>query len=396
MFGRLLWKLLCASRGRLAVALVALVSGGAVISALINLNLDVERKLTQEFRTLGANLVIDAPRAPALSVSLPSPAAGGLGASRAGAGPESPQLFEDSALPKIEGVRTPDVVAAAPYLYIVARGAAGQAVVVAGTWLDQTRPLEPWLKVQGEWIFSRYDMSRCLVGAGVARQFQVGPGSQIELRYGDRTARLAIAGVANAGGTEDNQIFVNLGVAQQLAGLEGKIETVQLSVVGSAKEITARANQLAQALPGLEVRPVRQIAEAEGALLERIRLLIFLMVALILALTVLCVLATMAALAMERRADVGLMKALGGSISRVVSLFLAEVGVLGAVGGLLGYIAGVGLARWMGERVFGAAISPRLEVLPLTVALMMGVALAGALPLRLLGRVRPAVILRGE
>ena len=50
----------------------------------------------------------------------------------------------------------------------------------------------------------------------------------------------------------------------------------------------------------------------------------------------LCVLATMAALAMERRADVGLMKALGGSIGRIVGLFLAEVGVLGAVGGCAG------------------------------------------------------------
>ena len=46
------------SRGRLAVALVALISGAAVISALLNLDLDIERKLTQEFRLLGANLVI--------------------------------------------------------------------------------------------------------------------------------------------------------------------------------------------------------------------------------------------------------------------------------------------------------------------------------------------------
>jgi putative ABC transport system permease protein len=108
------------------------------------------------------------------------------------------------------------------------------------------------------------------------------------------------------------------------------------------------------------------------------------------------VLATMAALAMERRRDVGLMKALGGSMSRVVRLFLAEACSLGVLGGLLGWAAGILLSQWIGRRVFGVAIAPRLEVLPLTVALMVGVALAGALPLRLLGRVRPAVILRGE
>ena len=63
MFGRLLLQLLRGSRGRLAVALIAIVSGAAVISALLNLDLDVGSKLTQEFRSLGANVVI-APRQP--------------------------------------------------------------------------------------------------------------------------------------------------------------------------------------------------------------------------------------------------------------------------------------------------------------------------------------------
>jgi ABC-type antimicrobial peptide transport system permease subunit len=77
-------------------------------------------------------------------------------------------------------------------------------------------------------------------------------------------------------------------------------------------------------------------------------------------------------------------------------LFLAEAGMLGAVGGLLGFLIGVVLARWIGERIFGVVISARFEVLPITLALTIGVALAGAFPLRLLGRVRPADILRGE
>ena len=154
--------------------------------------------------------------------------------------------------------------------------------------------------------------------------------------------------------------------------------------------------QLANSLPGYDVRPIRQVTEAEGNLLSRTRLLIVSMVVLILALTALCVLATMAALAMERRADVGLMKALGGTISRIVGLFLAEVGVLGAAGGLIGCIFGVALAQWMGRRVFGTSITPRWEVFPLTIAMMVVVSMAGALPLRRLGKVKPAVILRGE
>jgi putative ABC transport system permease protein len=380
MFWRLLWKLLRGSRGRLAVALIALISGAAVISALLNLDFDISRKLTQEFRTLGANLVI-------------SPAAG---VQTSDAGASAPTLMDQSvALAEVAQLQSPDVLAAAPYLYIVARSA-GTRVVVAGTWLDQSPKLYPTWKLSGDWIASREDTAHCLIGHDVASQFSLSPGSQLELNYIGRTARLTVAGVVDAGGPEDNQVFVNLPVAQALAAAQNQIGLVQLSVGGPASNVSRLTLQLQTALPGYDVRPIRQVTEAEGALLNRIRLLIVSMVLLILVLSVLCVLATMAALAMERREDVGLMKALGGSISRILGLFLAEVGVLGAAGGLIGCFVGVALSIWMGHQVFGTAISPRWEVFPLTIALMMGVALAGALPLQRLGKVKPAVILRGE
>jgi putative ABC transport system permease protein len=386
MFGRLLWKLLRSNRGRLAVALVAVISGAAVISALLNLQFDVERKLTREFRLFGANLVISSRS----SAQTSTPESGAV------AIPSAPGLIrEDAVLPQIERLRTRDVVAAAPYLYVVARSH-NTPVVVAGTWLDEVRRLEPTWKLEGAEIASRDDATQCLIGRDVARQFGLVPGAQIELDYLGRSSRLNVAGVVDAGGAEDSQVFVNLPEAQKLAGLDGQIQVVQLSVSGTAANISGYAAQLAAALPGYDVRPVRAITGAEGNLLSRTRLLIGSMIALILVLTALCVLATMAALAMERRADVGLMKALGGTMSRIVGLFLAEVGVLGAAGGLIGCAAGVALAQWMGQRVFGTKISPRWEIFPLTIAMMIAVAMAGALPLRALGRVKPAVILRGE
>ena len=388
MFGRLLWKMLRSNRGRLAVALVAVTSGAAVISALLNLQFDIERKLTREFRTLGANLVIS--RGNALQANGDSSATPGAFG--------SPTLMDQSVLGQIERMRTPDVVAEAPFLYVVAR-AADTPVVVAGTWLDQISKLDPTWKLGGEWITSREDEAQCLVGRSVAQQFNLAPGGQIELGYLGRTAKLRVAGVIDAGGTEDNQVFVNLPVAQSLANLrgpEGQILFVQLSVNGTATSISNYAEKLASSLPAYDVRPIRQVTEAEGNLLAHTRLLILSMVLLILLLTALCVLATMAALAMERRADVGLMKALGGSMSRILELFLAEVSVLGAAGGLIGCVVGVALAEWMGRRVFGTSITPRWDVFPLTIAMMVGVALAGALPLRFLGKIRPAVILRGK
>ncbi|MBZ5662621.1 MAG: ABC transporter permease [Acidobacteriia bacterium] len=372
MFLRILWKLLGASRGRLAVALIALASGAAVCSALLNVNLDAEKKLTQEFRTFGANVVI----AP--------PPTGGDAA-----------LADASVLDRIAALHNSRIIAATPFLYVAANSGQ-QPVIMAGTSFDQLAKMNSWWKVQGNWVSSGDNREQCLAGVAAARQLGLAPGSRVELRSGGHTISMTVAGIVTTGGAEDSQIFTSLDVAQGLAGLPGKLSLVQLSISGTPAEIEEVTRGLAGASPGLEVHPVRQIAAAEGSILGRISELIFWTIALILVLSMLGVLASMAALAMERSRDVGLMKALGGPVSRIMRLFLAEAGALGVLGGTIGFFAGAVLARWIGGRVFGVEVSPRLVILPVTVALTVLVALAGAFPLRLLGRVRPAEILRGE
>jgi putative ABC transport system permease protein len=372
MFLRILWKLLGASRGRLTVALISLTSGAAVCSALLNVNLDAERKLTQEFRTLGANVVV-------------APPSGGGDAS----------LADASVLDRIAALHAPQIAATTPYLYIAANSGS-QPVILAGTWFDQVAKMNSWWKIQGDWISTRDDHEHCLAGQAAARQLGLAPGSAVQLRSGGHAVSLTVSGIVTTGGAEDSQILTSLDSAQTLAGLAGRISLVQLSVSGTAAQIESVTRQLSESLPGVEVRPVRQISAAEGTILGRIQGLIFWTIALILVLSTLGVLASMAALAMERRRDVGLMKALGGPVPRILRLFLAEAGTLGVSGGVLGFFVGVVLARWIGERVFGVAMSARFEVMPITIALTLAAAVAGAFPLRLLGRVRPAEILRGE
>jgi putative ABC transport system permease protein len=67
------------------------------------------------------------------------------------------------------------------------------------------------------------------------------------------------------------------------------------------------------------------------------------------------------------------------------------------MGALLGFAAGIGVAAWIGRANFNAVISPRFSVLPVVVAGSIAVALlSAAVPMGLLRRVQPAIILRGE
>jgi putative ABC transport system permease protein len=144
------------------------------------------------------------------------------------------------------------------------------------------------------------------------------------------------------------------------------------------------------------VRPIRQLTEGEAKIYNRISGILSATVALVLVLTALCVMAAMTNVAMERRNDVGLMKAIGGATRRVLRLFLVEAAVLGLIGGILGAALGLLLSIWLGKQVFGVAARPRLIVYPVAVALTMLVSIAGAYPLRRLANVRPASVFRGE
>src|SRR5258708_28235887 len=94
-------------------------------------------------------------------------------------------------------------------------------------------------------------------------------------------------------------------------------------------------SELAAKLPDADVRPIRQFTEGEAKIYNRINGLLTATVGIVLLLTGLCVMATMTNVAMERKMDVGLMKAIGGSMRRAPRLFLSETALLGLSGGII-------------------------------------------------------------
>jgi putative ABC transport system permease protein len=91
------------------------------------------------------------------------------------------------------------------------------------------------------------------------------------------------------------------------------------------------------------------------------------------------------------------MKALGASEKLLNGFFAAEAAALGVVGAVAGFILGVGVAMWIGHANFHAPVVPRFSVLPWIAAGSVAVALISSIvPISLLRRVQPAMILRGE
>jgi putative ABC transport system permease protein len=197
------------------------------------------------------------------------------------------------------------------------------------------------------------------------------------------------------GAGEDSRVYLALTDFQAWTGLTPS--TIEVAVTGSADEITAYIARLVTALPEAQVRPVRQIVEAEARVLDKTRAALWATSAIIVFTAALCMLATLTASVLDRRKDFAVMKALGASNRAVNALFAAEAAAIGVVGAILGFAIGVGIAVWIGRVNFNAAVVPRFGILPAVLGGSVLVALLSAtLPMALLGKVQPAAILRGE
>jgi len=110
-----------------------------------------------------------------------------------------------------------------------------------------------------------------------------------------------------------------------------------------------------------------------------------------------CVLSTLTGWVSDRRRDFAIMKALGASGRMIQGFFALEAAALGAVGAMIGFALGVGVAIWIGSANFDVPVTPRFAVLPVVLVGGIAIALVAAiLPISLLRRVQPANILRGE
>lgn len=378
MFWRIVRRLISANYGRLFVILLALGAGAAITSALLNLQIDAKRRLTTEFRALGANVIV-APR---------------------DANANSGGTLDESLLPKLPTENAGKPVPAVAFLYVIGAVAkAGEihheAAVIAGTEGQGLTHVRPGRRTEYSADLEK-DSSACEVGAQAAAQFKVHAGDSLHLRNQGREATCKVFAVVATGGAEDTQIFTKLPTAQTLADLPGRISLVQLSVTGTPDSIDKFITALAQRLPVADVHGIKQLAEAEGKLYNRISGMLSTTVVIVLFLTSLCVMAGMSNVAIERKNDVGLMKAIGGSVRRVVRLFLAEAILMGIVGGLIGSAFGILGSIWLGKAVFGVAAQPRWIVYPVSVGITIIVSVASAFPLRRLASVRPASVFRGE
>jgi len=420
MFVRLVYESFRRQKRRKLLAGAAITLGVTVATAMIAVATDIGDKINRELRTIGANLVVT-PQEDTLDVEI----------SGVDLKPPSDGAFLNEAdLPKIKGTFWHNnITGFAPMLPVnvtLQRDGKNEDITLLGTYFAKpisfgketfntgVRTTHPWWKVSGAWPDdSSHDV---LMGERLAARLSLKAGDSVSLSG----RQLRVSGILSTGGAEDDEVVAPLALAQEILGKPGAVRRVYVSALTKPEDAFARrdpksmsgpiydrwycspypqsiAFQLQESIPHSHAEQIRQVAQNEGAVLTRIEGLIFLVTLAALFASALAVSAAMATAIFERRAEVGLMKALGAGKFAVASVFFAEAALLALFGGFVGFAAGGMLAHQIGRSIFNSQITIAPVLFPVILVIAVIVTFAGsAAAIRKAVRLDPVFALRGE
>ena len=421
MFVRMVYESFRRQKRRKVLAGAAITLGVTVATAMIAVATDIGDKINRELRTIGANLVVT-PQEDSLDLEI-----GGVNLKP----PTDGAFLNEADLPNIRGIFWHNnITGFAPMLAVdgtVLRNHTRLRATLLGTYFAKelafgkdtfatgVRSTHPWWRVSGAWPDDNSPLD-VLVGEHMADRLGIKAGDDLEFDAG----LFHVTGILSTGASEDDEIVAPLSVAQGILGRPGAVRRVYVSALTKPEDAFARrdpkslsgaiydrwyctpypqaiALQLTEAIPHSHAEQIRQVSQNEGAVLTRIEGLIFLITLAALFASALAVSAAMATAIFERRAEVGLMKALGAGKLAVASIFFAEAVLLALVGGSLGFGLGTVLAHQIGHSIFNSEISIPPVLLPVILAIAVIVTFVGsAAAIRRAVGLDPVYALRGE
>ena len=403
--------------------------GASLATAMLSVVLDVGDKVNKELKTFGANITVMPKRQSVVSDLYD-----------VSGGKSSGAYLKEDELGKIKTIFWAfNIVDYTPFVKSNAKLADGSDVQVIGSWFNHhmdlptgeqldagIASLRSWWEIKdGKWIDEQAnsDENDCMIGSNLAEKLGVKAGDKVKVKGSKEERELNIAGVFSSGGDEDERIFTGLKAAQSLSGLEGKIDSIEVSAlttpdnelaVKAAKDpqsltvaqyeiwyctayVSSICYQIQEVITDSVAAPVRQVADSEGAILDKTELLMVLITILSLIGSALGICNLVTASVMERSSEIGLMKAIGAHNSAITGLVLTEIIMTAITGGTVGFGCGIGFAQIIGKSVFGSLITLRPMVIPIVAILVVIVTLIGSIPaIRMLLKLEPEAVLHGR
>ena len=298
----------------------------------------------------------------------------------------------------------------------------GNEVIVAGSDLQSEFSIKPWLRIvnflpttvetstgidagnamSGEKLnLNREDYenielseSEIILGSGVAYTLGLFPSNRLVLNGQE----FIVKEILEKNGTaEDDQILMNLSVAQRLLGYSNEITTIELAADytnGSEEELLEEIRTM---LPHAKVTSLRKAMLDRDEVVSRLSHFGFSISIFILLAGMLAAGLGMNNAVRERTREIGIFRAIGFHRSMIRKIILLEGILLSLVGGLIGYLLGTVLARIVIPMVSNTALTAswRLDIFVVSILLSLFTgAIASMYPASQAANLDPAEALR--
>ncbi|OGQ08557.1 MAG: hypothetical protein A3G32_00165 [Deltaproteobacteria bacterium RIFCSPLOWO2_12_FULL_40_28] len=430
MFFRLLEDSVLRNRRRKVLAVVTIAIAATLMSVLAHISIDIGNKMAKELNSYETNIRI-LPKSEGVSLFL-----GGVDYN-----PLKGRFFlNEKDLPRIKGIFWGNNIAGfSPFLTVPVKITGYDAIPVplVGTFFQRQigdvdgsqsfetgiRFIKPYWTIQGAWP-DDLQQNNALVGKALADALNLGVGQSLQVTP-DKGAPvvLQITGILSGDDTYDHAVMVPIETVQNLAGLPDGVESIDVSAMSVPESALSRkarthpdsldvqeydlwyctsyvssiAHQLEEAIPNALVKPVWHVAETQGAVINKIQLLMFVMTLVIFIAAGLGVATIIQTSILERSGEIALMKAIGAANHHVALLFVAEAILLGVIGGVCGYLLGMGFSQIIGFDLFTSTIAPSPIVGPVVGTYAVAISLTGTVfGLTRIRRISPTAALHGR
>jgi putative ABC transport system permease protein len=265
-------------------------------------------------------------------------------------------------------------------------------VLVAGVRFPDELRLKQWWHVAEGMEPSAADDA--LVGSRLASTLGLRPGDRVEA--GGHSFQV-VGVLAENGSQDDDILFVDLATVQQVMNKPGSISLAEVAALCTACPVEEMVRQMAGVLPQARVMALRQAVQLRMDTVGQLERFALAVSAVVIAIGSLVVLTTMLGSVAERRQEIGLFRSLGFRQGHVMRIILSEAALVSVIGGLLGWLAGMGAAVLLAPRL-AAVSTPVVWNLWLALAALGGALLVGLLaslyPARSAARLDPSIALR--
>ncbi len=428
LFWRMIGRTLVRQKSKMLMIAFTVVLGVSLSTAMMNVMLGVGDKVNRELKVYGANITVRHKEAALMS---------DLYGLNEGQGVTDKFLREEDVM-KLKSIFWGfNIIGFAPMLNGRAELQGVGPVTVVGTWMRKhaelntgetvdtgLRDLRSWWArdLKGDWI-GEADDDFVMVGSLLAGRNDIKPGDVLTLSSGGRTKRVTVKGVFTDGSNADTEVIGTLRMVQELMDLPGCVSTIEVSALTTPDNDLARkaaqnpkslspdeyetwyctayvsaiCHQIQEVVRDGVARPVRQVAESEGTILNKTTLLMVLITILSSIGSALAISNLITASVIERSQELGLMKALGAQNWQIALLVLTEVMMTSVLGGAVGYFVGIGFAQLIGQTVFGSTIEIARMVILIVAVILFFVTLLGSVPaIRYLMALKPTEVLHGK